>query len=152
MCIAEGGCTVILMDDLAASRNENRPTIPSSRRITKLKPIMLKYYLNRSGQIPTATHPFGKRESSRQLKPPDTIKKADFVLTPYIKSSNLRATYQIINTVVPYVLLWIVAVQAASSFDSPREMLRERILPASNRGDGKYIPQGGERRGNRQYC
>ncbi|MDB9394292.1 fatty acid desaturase [Microcystis aeruginosa] len=42
------------------------------------------------------------------------IKKTDFVLTPYIKSSNLRATYQILNTVVPYVLLWILAVKAAS--------------------------------------
>jgi len=75
---------------------------------------MLKYYLNRSGQIPTAVYPFVKHEFSRQLKPPNAIKKADFVLTPYIKSSNLRATYQILNTIVPYVLLWIVAVQAAS--------------------------------------
>jgi len=75
---------------------------------------MLKYYLNRSGQIPTAVHPFVKHESSRQLKPSDTLKKSDFVLTPYIKTSNLRATYQILNTIVPYVLLWIVAVQAAS--------------------------------------
>lgn len=75
---------------------------------------MLKYYLNRSGQIPAAVHPFVKPEFSRQLKPPDTIKKTDFVLAPYIKSNNLQATYQILNTVVPYVLLWIVAVQAAS--------------------------------------
>jgi omega-6 fatty acid desaturase (delta-12 desaturase) len=50
----------------------------------------------------------------RQLIPLDMIKKTDFVLTPYIKSSNLRATYQILNTVVPYVLLWILAVKAAS--------------------------------------
>ncbi|WP_347278023.1 fatty acid desaturase [Alkalinema sp. FACHB-956] len=42
------------------------------------------------------------------------MKKSDFVLTPYIKSSNLRATYQILNTVVPYVLLWVLAIQAAS--------------------------------------
>ncbi|HIK17610.1 MAG TPA: fatty acid desaturase [Leptolyngbyaceae cyanobacterium M33_DOE_097] len=75
---------------------------------------MLKYYLNRFGQIPTAVHPSVKHESSHQLKPVDTPKKADFVLTPYIKSSNLRATYQILNTVVPYVLLWIAAVQAVS--------------------------------------
>ncbi|WP_083636620.1 fatty acid desaturase [Leptolyngbya sp. 'hensonii'] len=75
---------------------------------------MLKHYLNRSGQIPTAVHPFVKYEFSRQLKPSDTIKKSDFVLTPYIKTSNLRATYQILNTIVPYVLLWIVAVQAAT--------------------------------------
>ncbi|MBS0018221.1 MAG: fatty acid desaturase [Arthrospira sp. SH-MAG29] len=44
----------------------------------------------------------------------DTLKKSDFVLTPYIKSSNLRATFQILNTVVPYVLLWILAVKSAS--------------------------------------
>lgn len=42
------------------------------------------------------------------------LRKADFVLTPYINSSNLRATYQILNTVVPYVLLWILAIQAQS--------------------------------------
>lgn len=75
---------------------------------------MLKYYLNRSGQIPTAAHPFVKPESFHQLKPLDTLKKADFVLTPYIKSSNLRATYQVLNTVVPYVLLWIAAVKITS--------------------------------------
>lgn len=49
-----------------------------------------------------------------QIQKSDKIKKGDFVLTPYIKSSNLRASYQILNTVVPYILLWIVAVQAAS--------------------------------------
>ena len=38
------------------------------------------------------------------------MNKAEFVLTTYINSSNLRATYQILNTVVPYVLLWILAV------------------------------------------
>ncbi|MDK3159268.1 fatty acid desaturase [Kamptonema cortianum] len=75
---------------------------------------MLKYYLNRSGQIPTAAHPFVKPESFHQLKPLDTLKKADFALTPYIKSSNLRATYQVLNTVVPYVLLWIAAVKITS--------------------------------------
>lgn len=75
---------------------------------------MLKYYLNRSGKIPAAIHPFEKHEFARQLIPLDMIKKTDFVLTPYIKSSNLRATYQILNTVVPYVTLWILAVKAAS--------------------------------------
>lgn len=43
-----------------------------------------------------------------------TIEKSDFVLTPYMKSNDLRATYQILNTVVPYVLLWILAVKVAS--------------------------------------
>ncbi|WP_287137784.1 fatty acid desaturase [Crocosphaera sp.] len=42
------------------------------------------------------------------------MNKAEFVLTTYINSSNLRATYQILNTVVPYVLLWILAVKVAS--------------------------------------
>ncbi len=42
------------------------------------------------------------------------IKKSDFVLAPYMKSNNLRATYQILNTVVPYILLWFLAVKAAS--------------------------------------
>ncbi|RAM50434.1 MAG: fatty acid desaturase [Hapalosiphonaceae cyanobacterium JJU2] len=43
-----------------------------------------------------------------------TVKKSDFVLAPYMKSNDLRATYQILNTVVPYVLLWFLAVKAAS--------------------------------------
>ena len=41
------------------------------------------------------------------------IKKSDFVLAPYMKSNDLRATYQILNTVVPYILLWILAAKAA---------------------------------------
>lgn len=41
-------------------------------------------------------------------------KKSDFVLSPYMKSNNLRGTYQILNTVIPYVLLWILAVKAAT--------------------------------------
>jgi len=42
------------------------------------------------------------------------VRKSGFVLAPYMKSNNLRATYQILNTVVPYALLWILAVKAAS--------------------------------------
>lgn len=41
------------------------------------------------------------------------IKKSDFILTPYMKSDDLRATYQILNTVIPYVLLWFLTVKAA---------------------------------------
>ena len=41
------------------------------------------------------------------------IKKSDFVLNPYMKSNDLWATYQIINTVVPYICLWFLAVKAA---------------------------------------
>jgi acyl-lipid omega-6 desaturase (Delta-12 desaturase) len=43
----------------------------------------------------------------------EVIKKSDFVLTPYMKSNDWRATYQILNTVVPYILLWWLAVKAA---------------------------------------
>lgn len=46
------------------------------------------------------------------MKP--TVKKSDFVLSPYMKSSDWRATYQILNTVVPYFLLWGLAVKAAA--------------------------------------
>lgn len=42
-----------------------------------------------------------------------TVKKSDFVLAPYMKSNDLRATYQILNTVVPYIVLWFLAVKAA---------------------------------------
>ena len=42
------------------------------------------------------------------------VKKSDFVLAPYMKSNDLRATYQILNTVVPYLLLWYLAVKAAA--------------------------------------
>jgi omega-6 fatty acid desaturase (delta-12 desaturase) len=44
----------------------------------------------------------------------DVIKKSDFVLTPYMKSSNLRATSQILNTVVPYIFFWFLAVKLAA--------------------------------------
>ncbi|MGL5081309.1 MAG: fatty acid desaturase [Microcoleaceae cyanobacterium] len=43
----------------------------------------------------------------------NTIKKSDFVLAPYMKSNDLRATYQILNTIVPYGLLWFLAVKVA---------------------------------------
>ncbi len=42
------------------------------------------------------------------------VKKADFILAPYMKSNNLRAMYQLLNTLVPYFLLWVLAVKAAS--------------------------------------
>lgn len=41
------------------------------------------------------------------------IKKSDFVLNPYMKSNDLWATYQILNTVLPYICLWLLAVKAA---------------------------------------
>jgi len=41
------------------------------------------------------------------------IKKSDFVLTPYMESNDVWATYQVLNTVVPYLLLWVLAVKVA---------------------------------------
>jgi omega-6 fatty acid desaturase (delta-12 desaturase) len=43
-----------------------------------------------------------------------TVMKSDFILAPYMKSSDFQATYQIFNTVVPYILLWLLAIKAAS--------------------------------------
>ena len=42
------------------------------------------------------------------------VTKSDFVLAPYMQSSDRRAIYQILTTVVPDIGLWILAVQAAS--------------------------------------
>ncbi|MGA1622782.1 MAG: fatty acid desaturase [Synechocystis sp.] len=42
------------------------------------------------------------------------INKSDFILQPYIKSDNLRATWQVFSTLVPLAILWIVAVQAVT--------------------------------------
>ncbi|MEM7795749.1 MAG: fatty acid desaturase, partial [Cyanobacteria bacterium P01_C01_bin.118] len=41
------------------------------------------------------------------------IKKSDFVLTPYVQSNDWRATYQVLNTLIPYSFLWILAVKTA---------------------------------------
>ncbi len=48
-----------------------------------------------------------------EIKKPE-IKKSDFVLNPYMKSNDLWATYQILNTVLPYIGLWFLAVKAAA--------------------------------------
>ena len=42
------------------------------------------------------------------------IKKSDFVLAPYMKSNNFKATCQILNTVIPYTFLWFLAFKAAA--------------------------------------
>jgi omega-6 fatty acid desaturase (delta-12 desaturase) len=39
------------------------------------------------------------------------IKKSDFVLRPYMQSNDLKAIFQILNTLVPYILLWLLAVK-----------------------------------------
>jgi omega-6 fatty acid desaturase (delta-12 desaturase) len=44
----------------------------------------------------------------------NVVNKSDFVLAPYMKSDNLRATIQILNTLIPYLLLWGLAVKAAA--------------------------------------
>jgi acyl-lipid omega-6 desaturase (Delta-12 desaturase) len=41
------------------------------------------------------------------------IKKSDFVLNPYMKSNDTLATYQVLNTIVPYIFLWFLAVKVA---------------------------------------
>ncbi len=41
-------------------------------------------------------------------------KKSDFVLIPYMKSNDIRATFQILNTIIPYLFLWLLAVKAAA--------------------------------------
>ncbi|MBU6229712.1 MAG: fatty acid desaturase [Cyanobacteria bacterium REEB459] len=41
------------------------------------------------------------------------VQKSDFVLAPYMKSNDYRATYQLLNTVLPYLGLWVLAVKAA---------------------------------------
>ncbi|MEM9976641.1 MAG: fatty acid desaturase [Cyanobacteria bacterium P01_D01_bin.2] len=40
------------------------------------------------------------------------LNKSDFVLTPYMKSNDLRAIYQVLNTLIPYIFLWFLAVKA----------------------------------------
>ncbi|WP_310484145.1 fatty acid desaturase [Chamaesiphon sp. VAR_48_metabat_403] len=42
-----------------------------------------------------------------------SIKKSDFTLNSYMKSNDLLATFQILNTLIPYVCLWVLAVKAA---------------------------------------
>jgi acyl-lipid omega-6 desaturase (Delta-12 desaturase) len=44
----------------------------------------------------------------------NVIKKSDFVLTPYMKSNDWQATYQVLNTVIPYLLLWFLAIQVVA--------------------------------------
>jgi omega-6 fatty acid desaturase (delta-12 desaturase) len=44
----------------------------------------------------------------------NVIDKSEFVLTPYMKSNDFRAAYQILNTVIPYFLLWFLAVKAVA--------------------------------------
>ncbi|NER79305.1 MAG: fatty acid desaturase [Leptolyngbya sp. SIO1D8] len=43
----------------------------------------------------------------------NAIKKSNFVLVPYMKSNDLWATYQILNTLIPYFLLWFLAFKVA---------------------------------------
>lgn len=44
----------------------------------------------------------------------NTLKKSDFMLVPYLKSNNFRATYQVLNTLVPYFFLWFLAAKASA--------------------------------------
>jgi omega-6 fatty acid desaturase (delta-12 desaturase) len=42
------------------------------------------------------------------------VKTSDFVLAPYMQRSDRRAITQILNTVLPYLGLWVLAAKAAS--------------------------------------
>jgi omega-6 fatty acid desaturase (delta-12 desaturase) len=44
----------------------------------------------------------------------NVIKKSDFSLRPYMRSNDFWATCQILNTVLPYIGLWFLAVQLAA--------------------------------------
>jgi len=44
----------------------------------------------------------------------DPVKKSDFILNPYMKSNDWRASYQIFNTVFPYIGLWFLTAYVAS--------------------------------------
>lgn len=44
----------------------------------------------------------------------DVIKKSDFSLKPYMKSNDFWAVCQILNTVLPYIALWYLAVKLAA--------------------------------------
>ncbi len=41
------------------------------------------------------------------------VKKSDFVLAPYMGSNDLIATWQVLNTLVPYGALWVLAAWVA---------------------------------------
>lgn len=41
------------------------------------------------------------------------VHKSEFVLSSYMRSDDIRAICQILNTVIPYMLLWWLAIQAA---------------------------------------
>lgn len=41
------------------------------------------------------------------------VHKSEFVLSSYMQSDDIRAICQILNTVIPYMLLWWLAIQAA---------------------------------------
>jgi omega-6 fatty acid desaturase (delta-12 desaturase) len=41
---------------------------------------------------------------------PKVVRKSDFELKPFMSSCNRRATWQVVNTLVPYGLLWWLAV------------------------------------------
>lgn len=43
-----------------------------------------------------------------------SIKKSDFALNSYMKSNDLLATLQILNTLIPYVCLWVLAVKVVN--------------------------------------
>jgi omega-6 fatty acid desaturase (delta-12 desaturase) len=49
----------------------------------------------------------------QEVVPGQEAERSDFILAPYIRSNDRWAAWQIINTVIPYGLLWVLVVQAA---------------------------------------
>ncbi|MCP9809664.1 fatty acid desaturase [Cyanobium sp. HWJ4-Hawea] len=41
------------------------------------------------------------------------IRRSDFVIAPYVRSSNRRGALQVLNTIGPYLAAWALAIQAA---------------------------------------
>ena len=43
------------------------------------------------------------------------IKRSDFLIKPFLKRNNYRASYQIITTIIPIVSLWLVVFKIVYS-------------------------------------
>ena len=39
------------------------------------------------------------------------VKRSDFLIKPFLKRNNLRAFYQLISTILPITLLWLIVYQ-----------------------------------------
>ena len=39
------------------------------------------------------------------------VNRSDFLIKPFLKRNNLRALYQLISTILPITLLWLIVYQ-----------------------------------------